>query len=88
MYIYRHPPIDYWGNAIVADDDETATILAKMPEAPRWNIVFKTYVPYVGEMIPVYMCKADNNGTVYVFCEYNFTNYMMDNMYRMIKEDK
>ena len=63
------PPIDFWENAIVASMEETDRVLAQMPEEPRAGVVYKTYVPGEADMAVVYMCKADNNGTTYLFCD-------------------
>jgi hypothetical protein len=42
-----------------------------MPEPPRAPIVYKLLYFYAGEqeLFPIYLCKADNNGTVYVFSD-------------------
>ena len=63
------PPIDFWENAIVAGAEETDRVLSQMPEEPRSETVYKTYVPGDTDMTVVYMCKADNNGTTYLFCD-------------------
>lgn len=73
-FIYRIPPIDFWANAIIASEEESARVLDQMPEEPRENIVFKTYVPGDTELIPVYICKADNNGDTYVFSDEDFVS--------------
>ena len=71
-YIYWTFPIDWWGNAIIATEEETNRVLYQMPEEPRDKRVYKLYVPYPGgsEIVPIYLCKADNNGTVYIFSDY------------------
>ena len=76
--IWSGTPIDFWGNAVIASAEESDRVLRQMPEAPRAKIVFKTYLPCDCELIPVYMCKADNNGTVYFFSDKNFMNYYLD----------
>ena len=68
-------PIDFWENAIVAGDEEAQRVLSQMPEEPRDNLVFKTYMPWDGELAVIYMCKADNNGTIYLFSDENIFGY-------------
>lgn len=63
------PPIDFWENAMVAGSEETARVLAQMPEEPREEVVYKVYVPGDSDLAVVYMCKASNNGTTYLFCD-------------------
>lgn len=75
MYVYLIPPIDFWKNAIVAGEKETMHVLALMPEKPRDGMVFKTFVPYDGCLIPVYICKADNNGDTYLFSKQDFVSF-------------
>lgn len=71
-HIYMAPPIDWWGNAMMATEEETCRVLSQMPEEPRDERVYKLYVPYPSgnEIVPIYLCKADNNGTVYIFSDY------------------
>ncbi len=66
-FIWWIPPIDFWEGAIVASAEETDRVLEQMPEEPREKVVYKTYVPGDTELTPVYMCKASNNGTTYLF---------------------
>lgn len=68
-YIWRIPPIDFWENAIVAGEKDHDRVMASMPEEARYNAVFKTYLPADTEMVPVFLCKADNNGTTYLFAD-------------------
>lgn len=75
MYIYCIPPIDFWKNATVAGEKETQIVLGLMPEEPRERMVFKTFVPYEQRLIPVYICKADNNGDTYLFSKYDFVSF-------------
>ena len=56
MYIYSIPPIDYWGNATVANEKMTQVILKEMPEEPRDGIVYKCMVPGDTELESVYIC--------------------------------
>ena len=68
-YIWRIPPIDFWAGAMIADASETKKVLNSMPEEPRSETVYVTYVPGDTELTPVYICKADNNGTTYLFAD-------------------
>lgn len=71
-HIYMSPPIDWWGNAILATEEESGRVLSQMPEEPRDGNVYKLYVPYPNgfKIVPIYLCKAENNGTVYIFSDY------------------
>ena len=42
-----------------------------MPEEPRDGSVYKLYVPCPDtfQLEPIYLCKAENNGTVYIFSD-------------------
>ena len=64
-------PIDFWDGASIAEGEIKDEVLSLMPEPPRSNDVFLTYLPNPewSEMQELYMCKADNNGTVYLFAE-------------------
>lgn len=75
MHVYCMPAIDFWRGAIVAGDKETKHILGLMPEEPRDGMVFKTFVPYDGGLLPVYICKADNNGDTYLFSKHDFVSF-------------
>lgn len=68
-YIWRIPPIDFWAGAMIAGALETKKVLNSMPEEPRSETVYVTYVPGDTELTPVYICKADNNGTTYLFAD-------------------
>lgn len=68
-YIWRIPPIDFWENAIVTSIEEYDRVMAQMPEEARAEVVLKTYMPADTEMVPVFMCKANNNGTTYLFAD-------------------
>lgn len=77
-------PIDFWDGAVwherpsffvgTGNDCLWQEVLDNMPEEPREYKVYETLipVPYYLAMIPIYLCKADNNGTVYVLSRYNF----------------
>ena len=76
-YIYSLPPIDFWDNVQMATLEETHRVLENMPEPPRqFENVYKTFVPFESEIVPVFMCKADNNGTVYLFCDNDIYTYL------------
>lgn len=77
-YVWRGLPIDFWEGAMVAGIDETNTILAQMPEEPREEMVLMTYVPYDCGLVPLFMCKADNNGSVYFFCDFDIVKHYKD----------
>lgn len=70
-YMYKIGPIDYWEGCEIASFDETDRVLRQMPEPARGSIVFRTYVPApkIFSIVPIFMCKAENNGTVYIFCD-------------------
>lgn len=70
-------PIDFWENATVAGIEETARVLEFMPEEPRSETVYKTWVPGDTELVPVYMCKASNNGTTYLFCDEDLLSFYL-----------
>lgn len=68
--IYSIGPIDFWGGAQVVSVEEFELITGIMPEEARTcEGVYKTWIPcdWDGTMAEVYMCKAENNGTVYLF---------------------
>jgi hypothetical protein len=62
-------PIDFWDNVELADEYTTNAVLEQMPEMQRSNIVYKTHFPdpTSSGFHEVYFCKADNNGTTYMF---------------------
>lgn len=70
-FIWWTFPIDEWEFAICTSLEETERVLTQMPEAPRTGDVYKTFIPHDGCLVPIFMCKADNNGTVYVFSDYD-----------------
>lgn len=72
-YIYEIAPIDFWDNCLTPSMEEEERVLYQMPEAPRTPVVYKLLYFYAGEqeLFPIYLCKADNNGTVYVFSDIN-----------------
>ena len=87
MYIWTLPPIDIFNHALVAEEEETVKILALMPESVRSMWVHKIYVPYENELVPVYISKADNNGTTYLFSEHDVISYLLRNTEIYNKED-
>lgn len=70
-YIYEIAPIDFWDNCLTPSMEEEERVLYQMPEVPRTPVVYKLLYFYAGEqeLFPIYLCKADNNGTVYVFSD-------------------
>ncbi len=74
-FIWAGNPIDFWENTIIPNNEEYERVMAQMPETPRDNVVLKTYIPADGKLSPVYMCKADNNGTIYFFSDFDFVSY-------------
>lgn len=78
MFIYRVQPVDWWDGAVVADSVTTAKILEMMPEQPRTQDVYIIRFPHESEMKEVYLCKAENNGTVYVFAEFDIIDSFED----------
>ena len=75
-HIYEMAPIDHWENALVPSTEEADRVLAQMPEEPRDFRVYKLLMFKNGEyeLFPVYLCKAENNGTVYIFSDIDLTN--------------
>lgn len=70
-YIYSTSPIDYWYGAELASAEETQRVLSQMPEEPRYDDVFKVLFPTDTQLTPIYICKADNNGTTYIFSDFD-----------------
>lgn len=73
-YMYCMGPIDYWGGASVADPDIEYAVLEQMPDEPRDGIVYKLLLPnpdYDYQLRPIYLCKGENNGTVYIFSDWD-----------------
>ncbi len=75
-YVWKINPIDLWEHAIVASMEEYERVMAQMPEEARSEVVLKTYMPADGELAPVYMCKADNNGTTYLFSDTDVIGFL------------
>ena len=74
-YMRAGDPIDFWEHAEVANIDEVENVLRQMPEEPRDGTVLKTWVPYDCSLVPLFMCKADNNGTTYFFCDFDIVDH-------------
>lgn len=77
-YIWCIPPIDFWAGAMIADTLETKRVLNCMPEEPRSETVYVTYVPGDTELTPVYICKADNNGSTYLFADEDVFGFLKE----------
>ena len=86
-YIFSIPPIDFWENALCAGLEAETEVLELMPEEPRDGQVYKLLIPNPGdpELEPIYLCKADNNGTVYIFANVDLTRIFLSD--EIIKED-
>ena len=69
--IYEAEPIDFWDRAELADEYTTAAVLEQMPETPRDGKVYKIPFPNPPELSEIYLCKADNNGTIYIFSNFD-----------------
>lgn len=66
-HIYQFEPIDFWEKAELADSIIAEEVLKQMPEAPRDGDVYKMLFPNPPMLAEIYLCKADNNGTTYIF---------------------
>lgn len=83
MNVYIGSPIDDFNNAEIVPEFLGDVFLTLMNEPPRFNDVFRILLPSDSSLLPAYICKADNNGTVYIFTEANidsseFTKYQPD----------
>lgn len=78
-YVWSSPPIDFWEGAIICTIEERERVMAQMPEPARNDIVLKTFMPGDIIMRPIYMCKADNNGSIYYFSDFDFISYYTKN---------
>ncbi len=78
-HIYQMEPIDFWEKAELADGIIAEAILKQMPEGPRDGCVYKLIIPYPPSLREIYLCKADNNGTVYVFADFDI-NFFIQTM--------
>jgi hypothetical protein len=77
-HIYWMQPIDWWERAELADSIIAEAVLNQMPESPRSGEVYKMTIPdppCIGEM---YLCKADNNGTTYIFTNIDLAHLFND----------
>lgn len=70
-HIYLMDPIDFWDKAELADSIIAEEVLKQMPEGPRDGYVYKLLWPYPPMIAEVYLCKADNNGTTYLFSNFD-----------------
>ena len=70
-HVYITSAIDFWDNALVPSMEEEFRVLAYMPEEPRSENVYKLYIPNpdAAALEPIYLCKAENNGSVYIFSD-------------------
>lgn len=84
-FIYSMEPLDEYDGLYVASWHEAQRVFAQMPEEPRDYVVLKAYMPIISNnctLAPYYLCKADNNGTTYIFSDYDLKNLDIE------KEDK
>lgn len=70
-YVYSMDPIDIWEKAERADSIIEEAVIRQMPECPRYPEVFKLVMPDPPMLREVYLCKADNNGTIYIFSDFD-----------------
>jgi hypothetical protein len=79
-YIYEMAPIDFWDNCLTPSMEEEERVLKQMPEKPRIPTVYKLLYFFAGEceLFPIFLCKADNNGTVYVFSDRSLYSALND----------
>lgn len=78
-YVYWMEPIDFWDKAELADTVIAKAVIDQMPEEPRDYVVYKLVFPDPPNLNEIYLCKADNNGTVYVFSNFDieyFSKYL------------
>ena len=71
-------PIDFWERAELADQIIQEAVLEQMPESPRDGKVYKILFPNPPYLTEIYLCKADNNGTIYIFSNFNIKNVISD----------
>lgn len=77
-YIYSMDPIDFWEKAELADSIIADAVLSQMPEPARSSNVYKLVMPDPPMLREVYLCKADNNGTVYIFSDFDLKKVFSD----------
>lgn len=77
-HIYQCMPIDFWEKAELADSIIAKAVLDQMPEEPRDGDVYKLIVPAPPSLLEIYLCKADNNGTVYIFSDFDLIYALSD----------
>ncbi len=76
IYRYQCAPCDFWSGGIIATEEERKIIYNLMPksEGIRGDGVYKAYLPGNGcNLEAFYFCKADNNGTTFIFSNSNLT---------------
>lgn len=77
-HIYQMQPIDFWDKAELADEIIRDAVLEQMPEVPRDEYVYKLVLPDPPMLREVYLCKADNNGTTYLFSDFDISFFIRD----------
>lgn len=68
-YRYWTQPIDFWNGATVAPQNIEESVIAQMPDEVV-SKVYQLFIPSPPELIPIYLCKGENNGTTYIFSDY------------------
>lgn len=83
-FIYRVPAVDFFNGLLVEGPSETADdVINELPDEPRDGEVYKFYVPMDDGIIPVYLCKGDNNGDTYLFSHRDWLSYLTKNAERV-----
>lgn len=80
FYVYQLPDaVDFWTGAQMIDNPVLESeILERMPEEPRIPLVLQVFFPYKNNLEPIYLCKAENNGTTYMFMTRALEDYFKD----------
>lgn len=80
-HIYQFEPIDFWDKLELADSLIAEEVLKQMPEAPRDGEVYRMVFPNPPMLEEIYLCKADNNGTTYIFSNINLFKVFASNLF-------
>lgn len=76
-YVYSMEPLDDYDGLFIASYQEAYRVFKQIPEEPRDYVVLKAYMPIICNgctLAPYFLCKADNNGTTYIFSDYDLKN--------------
>lgn len=82
-YVWKISAIDFFEGAMIASENEKERVLKQMPEEPRYDVVFKVWVPGDVEFTPVFVCKADNNGDTYLFADDDVFKFLQNDLKRV-----